>query len=143
MQSNTIAFDPGAPRVRYRRQILIVDDDPRITFAVKFALESKAPYQVHVVNDSKEAIRQIENIRPDCVILDIMMPPPDGAEIAAQMSERPELSAIPIVFLTAIVKKDEINSAVRNIGGRHYILKPFKVVDLIGCMENAMQKLAA
>ncbi len=74
-------------------------------------------------------------------MLDVMMPDMDGGDVAAKIQDDESLKHIPIVFLTAILKKEEVaESTGSTIGGRTFLVKPVKVDDLITCIENHLDK---
>jgi two-component system alkaline phosphatase synthesis response regulator PhoP len=77
--------------------ILLVDDNPNVLSFVKPALE-RAGYQVTTAQDGLEALYQAEALKPDLLILDIEMPPPNGLEVCRQLRERGD--EMPIIFLT-------------------------------------------
>lgn len=90
-----------------RRRILIVDNDRDSTHRVKILLEKTGNYFVREENDSTRAHQAARNLRPDLILLDIMMPEADEGEIAARIKADPELRTTPIIFLTALVTKSE------------------------------------
>ncbi|MEI9864309.1 MAG: response regulator [Limisphaerales bacterium] len=69
-----------------------------------------------------------------------MMPGIDGGDVAARIKADKNLSHIPIVFLSAIVKKEEIQPTGSNIGGLTFLAKPVKLEDLITCIEKQLGK---
>ncbi len=71
-------------------------------------------------------------------MLDVAMPDVDGGEVAARILDDENLKNIPIVFLTAILKKEEAESTGSNIAGRTFLAKPVKLDDLITCIENKL-----
>ncbi len=77
---------------------------------------------------------------PDLILLDVMMPGMDGGDVAAKIKEDKRLSHIPIVFLSAIVKKEETQPTGSNIGGLTFLAKPVKLDDLIACIEKQLGK---
>jgi CheY-like chemotaxis protein len=100
--------------VTEKQRILIVDDDRDITRLVKILLERAGDYAVLEENDSTKAHQSARNFRPHVILLDIMMPETDGAEIAEQIQADPQLRRTPIIFLTALVTKAEARSGVRS-----------------------------
>jgi len=89
--------------------ILIVDDDPDITEAMKIVLEGKG-YTVVAANSSKEAMKQIENSKPSLIILDVMMESmQEGFITSRELKKNPNYRDIPILMLTAIKDKTGID----------------------------------
>src|SRR6184192_4275655 len=82
--------------MKEKRRILIVDDDRESTHLVKILLEKAGAYVVLEENDAPKAHQSARNFRPDVVLLDIMMPVTDGAEVATQIEADPELRSTPI-----------------------------------------------
>src|SRR5271169_1727663 len=114
-----------------KKKILIVDDEPGMTRMLKRNLEATFRYVVRTENSSAAAITAASEFLPDLILLDVMMPGMDGGDVAAKISEDSRLSKIPIVFLSAIVTKEEADPTGSNIGGRTFLAKPVKFEDLI------------
>ena len=90
-------------------KILIVDDDPDITEAMRVVLENRG-YQVDHAADSVKALKRIEAQRPDLIILDVMMTTPqEGFTLARSLKQEPATQAIPILMLTAVKDKTGID----------------------------------
>ena len=102
------------PPVRAKR-ILVVDDESSITLGIQMNLEALGGYKVRTENEGRKALKAARVFRPDLILLDIMMPDADGAEVASRLAEDPELRDIPVVFLTAIVAKRETGQSPPNM----------------------------
>jgi CheY-like chemotaxis protein len=90
-------------------RILIVDDDPDLTKALKATLESK-DYIVTTASNGPEGMDKINTDKPDLLILDVMMSKPqDGFEMARELRKDPQLKKMPILMLTAIKGKTGID----------------------------------
>lgn len=102
---------------KYFKTIMIVDDDADMTEVLKDKLEMEG-FNVIVQNNGCDAIRVAESVRPDLIIIDIMMPCIDGIELHKELKRRPLLKSIPALFLTGLKKRNE--------GKRERVLaKPF------------------
>jgi two-component system, OmpR family, response regulator len=123
-----------------KKKILVVDDEGGLTRMLKRNLEATNRYVVRTENSSANAIPAAHEFLPDLILLDVMMPGLDGGEVAAKIKEDKKLSHIPIVFLSAIVKKEETQPTGGNIGGFTFLAKPVKLDDLITCIENHLGK---
>ena len=122
--------------VKEKRRILIVDDDPESTHVVKILLERTGRYLVLEENDATKAHQRAQDFRADLILLDVMMPETDGAEVAAQIEADPELQRTPIIFLTALVTKPETKAGL-HIQGHLSLAKPVNIPELIeGIEEN-------
>ena len=80
--------------------ILVVDDDPDIARFVEVNLRS-AGYNVSVAGDGEEALERATEIRPDLILLDVMMPRLDGFEVAQRLRKNPQTANTSIIMLTA------------------------------------------
>ena len=123
--------------IKEKRRILIVDDDRESTHLVKILLEKAGHYLVLEENDASKAHQSARNFRPDAILLDIMMPKTDGAEVAAQIEADPELQGTPIIFLTALITKPETNTGLR-IEGHRSLAKPINIPELIDHIEESL-----
>jgi DNA-binding response OmpR family regulator len=123
-----------------KKKILIVDDEPGMTRMLKRNLEATYRYLVRTENSSADAVKAAGEFQPDLILLDVMMPGLDGGDVASQIKEDSRLNKIPIVFLSAIVTKDETDPTGSEIGGRTFLAKPVKFDDLITCLEKHLGK---
>jgi len=120
------------------KRILVVDDEPGITRMTKLNLERTGNYVVRTENLGSQAIAAAREFKPDLILLDVMMPDMDGDEISSRILEDPQLSGSKIVFMTAIVTKDETDATGSNIGGFEFLAKPVKTEDLIATIEQVL-----
>ena len=122
-----------------KRKVLLVDDEVAFTRMTKLNLDRSGDYETHIVNDSTQAVAAVKKIKPDIIFLDVMMPGLDGGEVASLLREDPELSNIPIVFLTAIVSKEEIaQDGGSQIGGNEFLAKPIKIHEMIETIKRML-----
>ncbi len=126
----------GAERRPVR--VLMVDDEPSLTRLTKLNLEETGRYEVRVVNKAREALAAAREFHPDIVLLDIMMPDGNGGDLAADMREDAQLKDLPVVFLTAAVKRSELGSCQGRIGGRTYLAKPVSTEELTACIDKVL-----
>ncbi|MFZ4815423.1 MAG: response regulator transcription factor [Phototrophicaceae bacterium] len=108
--------------------IVAVDDEMDVLAALGRALE-REEWKVQLVNHSLEAYAVIEEKMPDLVILDILMPGIDGIQICRKLRENARFAAIPILFLTAKGRTDDIVAGL-DAGADAYIIKPFHLAEL-------------
>jgi CheY-like chemotaxis protein len=81
-------------------------------------------------------LEEARRFQPDLVLLDVMMPGLDGGAVAAQLQEDPVLKKVPIVFLTAAAKKEEVASRGGLIGGQPFLAKPLDLAALYHCLRK-------
>lgn len=114
-------------------KILIVDDDVIITELMK-ALVKMEGHEPITVNDSLQAMEVAQNVKPDLITLDLMMPGLSGFELCSLMKNNPEFSQIPIVIVSA---RDDAESKAKALqaGAMEYIIKPFGVDEFIGTIK--------
>lgn len=93
-------------------------------------------YTVYEARDGEEA-RQVLETLPDVagLVCDIMMPRLDGLSLARVLKKTPRLARLPILFLTAKGNPVDVVAGI-NAGARHYVTKPFKVVDVIAKVKS-------
>ena len=121
-----------------KKKILVVDDEASVTRMLRRNLEATGKYEVKEENSGAHAYTSAQQFQPDLILLDVIMLDMSGGEVAAQILEDESLKHIPIVFLTAVVQKEEIEDTGSDIGGRTFLAKPVKLDDLITCMEEKL-----
>jgi two-component system, OmpR family, alkaline phosphatase synthesis response regulator PhoP len=119
-------------------KILIVDDEPDIIEFVKYNLDNEG-FQTFTANNGKEAIKMAEKIKPDLILLDIMMPDLDGVEVCRELRRRPEFDTTIIAFLTARTE-DYSQIAGFDVGGDDYIHKPIRPKVLISRISALLRR---
>jgi|SRR5437016_2377867 len=122
------------------KKILVVDDEPSITRLLKLNLEKTGRYTVRAENLGAQCLPAAREFLPDLIILDVMMPDLDGGTVADQLKHEPLVRDIPVVFLTAGVKKEEVAARGGIIGGYPYIAKPLNVKGVIAVIEQQLGK---
>ncbi|MFA5361896.1 MAG: response regulator [Candidatus Omnitrophota bacterium] len=121
-------------------KILIVDDEEDVCRFTKSILEKTGKFEVTFLTQAFGIVGFVKNFQPDLILLDIMLPEKDGTEIAAELSNEPEIKNIPIVFLTALAQRVEVENNAGKIGGWDILAKPISTKDLISKIETILQK---
>jgi len=125
------------PGVRRAGLILVVDDDPQIREVVAFAL-GKEGFETVLAGDGAEALAAFERVRPDALVLDILMPEMDGTEVCRALRAR---SSVPIVFLSS--KDEEVDRILGlELGGDDYVTKPFSPRELVARVKAVLRRAA-
>ncbi|NOZ36604.1 MAG: response regulator [Gammaproteobacteria bacterium] len=121
-----------------KKRILVVDDEVALTRMIKMNLERSGDYEVRTENQGVKVLSVVREFWPDLIFLDVMMPGMSGDEIAQQLREDPVLAGIKIVFMTAIVTKEETSEMSGNIGGNEFLAKPVKTEELVETIEKIL-----
>jgi len=121
-----------------KKRILVVDDETSITRLLKLNLEQTGNYEVREENSGARVLASALEFKPDLILLDVMMPDVDGGDVAASLRQNPGLRKTPLVFLTAIVNKEELGASEGKIGGELYIAKPLDVKGVISVIERTL-----
>ena len=120
------------------KKVLLVDDEVAFTRMTKMNLDRSGDYETHVINVSTQAVAAVKEILPDIIFLDFMMPGLDGGDVATLLREDPDLSHIPIIFLTAIVSQEETAQMGSRVGGNEFLAKPVKIQEMIETIERML-----
>ena len=121
-----------------RHVILAVDDEPT-NLKLMEALLAPRGYIVETALSGKEALDKITTLRPDLVLLDIMMPEMDGYEVCKRIKDDGALPYIPIIFLTAIHTDQNSITLGLDIGADDYIRKPFDSLELLSRVKACLR----
>lgn len=118
-----------------KKNILVVDDEKPITDIIKFNL-TKEGYEVAVAHDGEEALQQVEEVNPDLIILDLMLPKMDGLEVARQVRMKHDM---PIIMVTA--KDSELDKVLGlELGADDYVTKPFSNRELVARVKANLRR---
>lgn len=118
--------------------ILVVDDDPKIVRLVRSYLES-ASYIVESTGDGSRALQAIRSLRPDAVVLDLMLPGMDGLAVTQTVRADPELRTTPILLLTARVE-DVDRILGLELGADDYVTKPFNPREVVARVKALLRR---
>ena len=120
-----------------RKKILLIDDEPELIKAVEIRLKSTG-YEVVVAYDGRTGIDKAIEIKPDLILLDLIMPIMDGYVVANELKDNPETKHIPIIILTASQRED-LKSRCRELGVASFIMKPFETSDLLNMVNKILR----
>jgi two-component system alkaline phosphatase synthesis response regulator PhoP len=119
-------------------RILVVDDDRDIVRLVRSYLE-KTGYQILTAYDGESALRILKTEKPQLLILDLMLPDRDGWDVARMVRSDPQLTAMPIIMLTARVE-DNDKIVGLEIGADDYITKPFNPREVVARVRALLRR---
>jgi DNA-binding response OmpR family regulator len=119
------------------KNVLIVDDEPNIVLSLKFLIAQEG-YEVRTAGNGEEALRALAERVPDLVILDVMMPRPDGFEVCQTIRSTPAWREIPVIMLTAKGRDVERQKGLA-MGADEYITKPFATKELVAKVKAILE----
>src|ERR1051326_2409480 len=125
-----------------KKRILLVDDEKSFTNLLKLNLEETGNYEVRVENWAEDAYGAAKDFKPDLVLLDLIMPPRPAGNVPAQIKEDPQLKDTPIVFLTAAVRKQQVEDSEGIICDFPCLAKPATVEMVVETIEKHAKKVA-
>jgi DNA-binding response OmpR family regulator len=114
----------------------VAEDEPSIVVSLEFLLKG-AGYDVAIARDGGEALRVVEERKPDLLILDIMLPVVNGFEVCRRIRQDPGLQHVPILLLTARGRESEIAKGLA-LGATAYMTKPFATRELIRTIADLL-----
>ena len=119
-------------------RILVIDDDPDIVTLVRYNLE-KEGYLISAASSGEAGIEAARRGEPDLVLLDLMLPGMDGAEVCRLLRQDPKTAAIPIIMLTAKTEETDIVSGLA-VGADDYVTKPFSPKVVIARVRAVLRR---
>jgi DNA-binding response OmpR family regulator len=123
--------------VGMNKKILVIDDDPNARFLAKKMLENDN-FETFLACDGKEGYEEARKLKPDVILLDIMMPPGEsGIEVSRKLEATPETSGIPVIFLSSLLYDTDMKISDK-LHGRYYLPKPLHVEDFRNILQNRL-----
>ena len=116
------------------KKIVIVDDEPNIVMTLEYAFK-KQDFEVYIARDGSEALQILEDVIPNVIMLDVMMPKVDGYQTLKLIKENKQLNNIKVVFLTAKNKASDIEKGLK-LGADKYLTKPFSVKKIVSEIKD-------
>lgn len=117
------------PSPREREVILLIDDAPDTVRMIAEALD-EAGYTVLVATDGATALKRLERITPDAVLLDACMPGMDGFETCRRLKQAPGMRTVPVIFMTGLAETERLVEGL-SAGGIDYLVKPVVPDELV------------
>ena len=120
------------------KKILVTDDEANIVMMVETRLK-KQGYAVITANSGATALEQVKKDRPDLIILDVMMPPPNGFQVCRQLKDDEQYKDIPIILLTAKSSESDQFWGMES-GADAYVTKPYNPEELLSKVKDLLEK---
>jgi putative two-component system response regulator len=114
-------------------RILLIDDSPSSLQMLAEILLQQG-YEVFPFAGGREALKEAENLHPDLILLDVVMPEMDGFEVCQALKKRDAMLDVPVIFLSALNKPEEIVRGFA-VGGVDYVTKPYQVSEIKARVE--------
>src|SRR5689334_10690792 len=118
--------------------ILLIEDNAEMADNISSILQL-AKYNVTHAPNGKIGVDVAQQIHPDLILCDVMMPELDGYGVLHILNKDPDTASIPFIFLTAKADKSDLRAGM-NLGADDYITKPFDGVDLLKVVETRLKK---
>jgi two-component system, OmpR family, alkaline phosphatase synthesis response regulator PhoP len=123
-----------------RGRVLIIEDEPNIVLSLEFLLEREG-YETATAADGERGLALVRELRPDMVLLDIMMPRLNGYQVCQAIKADPNLAQIPVVILSAKGQEVEKLKGLA-LGASAYITKPFGNQEVLEAVRAALEPRA-
>ena len=119
-----------------KKRILIVDDESEFVDMTRFYFENRG-YEVFSASDGEEGLKQARSLKPDIVLLDIMMPKMNGYQVCRELKSNPTEPTCHVIMLTAKSQESDKFWGMET-GANEYITKPFDIEELEKKINNAL-----
>ncbi|MDD5217966.1 MAG: response regulator [Candidatus Omnitrophica bacterium] len=120
------------------KKILVADDEVNIVAVVEARLKANG-YQVSTAENGEVAYRKIQQELPDLIILDVMMPPPNGYQLCRMLKDDPQYKGIPVILLTAKSTESDKFWGLES-GADAYVTKPYNSEELLKKIAELLEK---
>jgi DNA-binding response OmpR family regulator len=118
------------------KKVLVIDDEPEMLSLIKYTLE-QGGFEVHTCGDGRQAWDKIAAVKPDVLVLDVMLPGVDGYSLGLKISQDAALKTLPIVVMTALEPSKTLFLKFPQVVG--FMTKPFKTEELLTTVKNAAE----
>lgn len=119
-------------------RILVADDDNTIRRFIVTLLADRG-YEIHEAADGQQAFQAAERVKPDLMLLDLIMPYRDGFDVLQDLKHAPETSRIPIIIMSVKDREDEIVKGF-SLGAEDYVVKPFNSLELVARVKKILDR---
>ena len=119
-------------------RVLVVDDEPDLIRVLQFGLQA-AGYTVDCAADGQEGLKKARELRPDIILLDLMLPKLDGYKICRLLKFDDRYKHIPIIILSARTQEGDQALALE-MGANRFISKPYEFSEILGLIETLLKQ---
>lgn len=119
------------------RRLVCIEDDPELIELIRLIVQ-RSGFEVYEAAGGMAGIELVEELKPDLVLLDLMMPGIDGWEVFDHLQANAETNAIPIIVVTARTYLDERVAELRAADDGHFVSKPFAPVQLMEAIYRVL-----
>ena len=120
------------------KKILIVEDDKFLRELIARKLRNEG-YEVLEAEDGEEGLKKIKEIKPDLILLDLILPGIDGFEVLAKKKEDPQIEKIPVMLLSNLGQREDVERGLR-LGAVDYLVKAnFTPQEIIEKVKNLLE----
>jgi len=140
MECGAAEYNRRGLGVMSKERVVIVEDEPHIVLSLEFLLRREG-YEVASAADGEEGLALVKRLRPDVVLLDIMMPKRNGYQLCQAIKSDPDLTSIPIIMLSAKGQEVEILKGLE-LGAAAYVTKPFGNAEVLEAIRAALEPRA-
>lgn len=123
-----------------KKKVLVVDDDAEIVDLLVDVLTRDGRFEVKTATSGYEAGIQTQRFRPDCILLDYMLPDVNGNVVCHTIRKNPEFENIRIIIVSGVIKQEEIDQLLKS-GAQDFVKKPFDINDLINRICATLEML--
>jgi DNA-binding response OmpR family regulator len=120
-----------------RARVLVVDDEGDLVRILQFALEAIG-YNVDTATDGQEGLKKARDLRPDIILLDLMLPKLDGYKVCRLLKFDERYRHIPIIILSARTQEGDQALALET-GANRFITKPYEIADILQTVEALLR----
>ena len=122
-----------------RARVLVVDDEADLVRILQFGLQSMG-YQVETASDGQEGLKKAREMKPDIILLDLMLPKLDGYKVCRLLKFDERYKNIPIIILSARTQEGD-QSLAMEMGANRFITKPYEFTDILSHMEALLKSV--
>ena len=119
------------------KKVLVIDDEPEMLDLIKYTLE-KGGFEVSTCDSGRHAWEEIDRVRPDLLVLDVMLPGIDGYSLQLKISQDAATRELPIIVLTALEPSRTLFQKFTQVVG--FMTKPFKTDELLAAANAAVSR---